>query len=171
MRSVRSDKLLQHRMERRSDEFGVLFNRFNGMLETIDRQIAEIREMGERRQRLEFSLLQAQINPHFLYNTLDMINWLAKGGKSAEVNTVVTSLARFYRLFLNNGEEIVTIERELELIENYVNIQKVRYSGRFEVEYDIPLELLPCRVPRLLLQPLVENAIFHGVAECRRPGG
>ena len=113
----------------------------------------------------EFHSLQAQINPHFLYNTMDMINWLAQQGRTAEVSSAVQSLSRFYKLTLSRKQSISTIAQETEHATIYLEIQNMRYHNSIEFVSDIPDELMEYQIPKLTLQPLIENAVLHGILE------
>jgi two-component system sensor histidine kinase YesM len=113
----------------------------------------------------EFNSLQAQINPHFLYNTMDMINWLAQQGRTSEVSNAVQSLSRFYKLTLSRKQSISTIASEEEHVSIYVHLQNMRYHDSIQWISDIPDELMEYSIPKLTLQPVVENAILHGILE------
>ncbi len=130
------------------------------------RQIQDQKEL----HRAELELLQAQINPHFLYNTLDSIAILAEMHRDEDVVTMVTSLSVFFRNSLSKGKDIITLQTEREQVQSYLNIQQVRYSDILSYEIDIPESLLGCMVPKLVLQPLVENALYHGIKYKRSPG-
>ncbi|MBR1913985.1 MAG: sensor histidine kinase [Lachnospiraceae bacterium] len=119
---------------------------------------------------LELRLLQAQINPHFLYNTLDNIVWLAEDGKTGEVEDMVTSLSQFFRTTLAGGEDFVRISDEVSHIEAYLHIQHLRYQDILSYEISIPDELKTYRIIKLTLQPIVENALYHGIKN-KRGGG
>ena len=148
----------------RSDELGRLAGRFNHMAEeyriNLDRSVQRQRELNEARLRM----MQAQLNPHFLYNTLDAMKWLGMAHQAPEVAELATDLAAILRSSIS-GDEIVTLEEELELVERYVNIQTIRFGDRFTCEVDVAERYQSCLVPKLALQPLVENAILHGVAD------
>lgn len=147
----------------REDELGRLAGSFNRMTEeyrlNLERSIGRERELNEVRLRM----MQAQLNPHFLYNTLDTVKWLGVAHQAPEVAELATSLAAILRAAIS-GDEIVTLDRELELVERYVDIQSIRFEDRFTCEIDVPERCRSCLVPKLTLQPLVENAILHGVA-------
>ena len=147
----------------RSDELGRLAGRFNLMTEeyraNLDRSVQRERELNEAKLRM----MQAQLNPHFLYNTLDAMKWLGMAHQAPEVAELATDLAAILRSSIS-GDEIVTLEEELELVERYVNIQTIRFGDRFTCEVDVAERYQPCLVPKLALQPLVENAILHGVS-------
>lgn len=113
----------------------------------------------------EFNSLQAQINPHFLYNTMDMINWLAQQGRTTEISDAVQNLSRFYKLTLSRRQSISTIAQEVEHITIYARLQNMRFHDSIELITDIPDELNEYQIPKLTLQPVVENAILHGIME------
>lgn len=148
----------------RADELGRLSSRFNRMAAeyrlNLDRSVQRERELN----RARLGMLQAQLNPHFLYNTLDAMKWLGVAHQAPEVAALATDLADILR-FSISGEELVTLERELELLDRYLDIQLIRFEDRFTCEIDAADRLQSCLVPKLALQPLVENAIIHGVAD------
>lgn len=148
----------------RSDELGRLASRFNRMTReyraNLERSVQRERELNQARLRM----MQAQLNPHFLYNTLDAVKWLGMAHQAPEVAELATDLAAILRSSIS-GDEIVTLEEELELVERYVNIQTIRFGDRFTCEVDVAERYQSCLVPKLALQPLVENAILHGVAD------
>ncbi|WP_256865429.1 sensor histidine kinase [Paenibacillus sp. 32352] len=146
-----------------NDEVGRLSRRFNLMVTQI-RQLMDqnIREQ-ESKRKSELEVLQSQINPHFLYNTLNSVVRMAGSGKSEDVITMITSLSKFFRISLSRGKTIITVQEELEHIRNYLIIQKIRYKNKFDFEIKAEEQALPCQTLKLLLQPLVENAIYHGI--------
>ena len=117
----------------------------------------------EEKRKSEFDSLQAQINPHFLYNTLDIIVWQIENEKQSEAVHTVTALARFFRLSLGKGKNIVTIKAEIDHVKNYLMIQHMRFKNKFEYEFDVADDVLELASLKLMLQPLVENAIYHGM--------
>ena len=119
---------------------------------------------------LELKLLQAQINPHFLYNTLDNIIWLAEDGRKEEVEDITSSLSRFFRTALSGGRDFITVKEELAHIEAYLHIQRQRYRDILEYEIDVPEELTSFLIIKMTLQPVVENALYHGIKN-KRGGG
>ena len=121
-------------------------------------------------RKAEFELLQAQINPHFLYNTLDAIVWSAEAGNQKQVVKMVGSLSEFFRTSLNKGKEIVTVREELQHVRSYLEIQQIRYQDILSYEIDVPEELNNYLIPKITIQPLVENALYHGIKN-RRGGG
>ncbi|AEE96380.1 sensor histidine kinase [Mahella australiensis] len=145
-----------------NDEIGEIYNSFNKMLERIQQLIDEVNEQSRREKEAEMKALQAQINPHFLYNTLDSINWLAIKAGADDISLMVNSLANFLRFSLNKGREFISIANELEQVRSYIIIQKFRFKNKFDVIYHIHEEVLSYTIIKLTLQPLVENAINHG---------
>lgn len=145
------------------DEIGKLGNGYNIMITKIKSLIDKVVEDQRIKRKAEFNVLQAQIKPHFLYNTFDSISFLALSGRINEVYEVVTALGSFYRSSLSKGNDIVTISQEIETVKNYLIIQKVRYGKLFTDSYDIDETAGKCRIPKLVLQPLAENALYHGI--------
>ncbi len=129
----------------------------------IDQLMKDIVIEQEEKQKSEMDALQSQINPHFLYNTLDSIVWMIEGERSKEAVFMVTQLASLFRISLSRGKNIISIEQELKHSENYMNIQKIRYKNAFQVKYEIDPEIIRYCTVKLVLQPLLENAIYYGV--------
>ncbi len=121
-------------------------------------------EQNERRKS-ELDVLQSQINPHFLYNTLDSITWMIEGEKNEEAAFMITQLAKLFRISLSKGHTIISIRDELQHAQSYMNIQKIRYKNKFEVVFDTDPEILDCCAVKLVLQPILENAINYGIRE------
>ena len=117
----------------------------------------------EAKRKQEFDTLQSQINPHFLYNTLDIIVWMIENEQKAEAVKVVTALARFFRISLSKGKSIITVHDELEHVRNYLMIQHMRFKNKFSYYIDAADDCLELASLKLMLQPLVENAIYHGM--------
>jgi two-component system sensor histidine kinase YesM len=132
--------------------------------------IEQNRRDSEQKRVLELRALQAQINPHFLYNTLDSIVWMIELGENDAAIDVTSNLARFFRLGISRGSEIITIRTEIEYLETYLSIQKTRYKDKLDYEISFQPELNGCRILKLLVQPLVENAIYHGIKNKESPG-
>lgn len=145
------------------DEIGILTRNFNEMLKTISELMEQRYEAGTAIKTAEMKLLQAQINPHFLYNTLDMIHWLALMNRSAEVMQAVNALSSFYKLGLSQGREEISIHDEIEHVRAYLQLQNMRYQNRIRLEISIDPGIEECLILKLTLQPLVENAILHGI--------
>ena len=151
-------------------ELKTLDSGFDEMARRVDALMAKQIEDQKSLHRAELELLQAQINPHFLYNTLDSIAILAECQREEDVVNMVTSLSTFFRTSLNKGEDTLTLEAERTQVASYLEIQQIRYSDILQYEINIPEELLDCRVPKLILQPLVENALYHGIKNRRGMG-
>ena len=109
--------------------------------------------------------MQAQLNPHFLYNTLDTMKWVAKANHIPEIATLASKLAKILRTSISQVQ-FITLKEEMELVESYAEIQKIRFYGKFCFEYELPEEIKQCRIPKLIVQPIVENAVIHGLADC-----
>lgn len=136
----------------------------------VDILVGEVKSEQINSRNLELKLLQSQINPHFLYNTLDNIVWLSEGGRKDDVTGIVTSLSRFFRTTLSGGLDYITIKQEISHIESYLQIQRFRYRDILNYEIDIPEEFLGYRIIKMTLQPVVENALYHGIKN-KRGGG
>lgn len=146
-----------------TDEIGYLTNTYDFMLEEIKKLMDERYKAGIQVKTAELRALQEQINPHFLYNTLDTINWLAQKGSLGEVEKAISSLAEFYRLSLSNGNDEILIQDELKRISTYVQIQNIRFSDGINLVIDIEEEIGNYLILKLILQPFVENSILHGI--------
>ncbi|HAG68362.1 MAG TPA: hypothetical protein DCL38_00140 [Lachnospiraceae bacterium] len=153
------------------DEIGQLIDTYNHMVERISSLVVRERETADRLKVSEVNALQSQINPHFLYNMLDMINWQARGGNSEAVSRAVQSLSRFYRLVLSGKDILIPIRDELRHVELYIELQNMRYEDKVNFIIDVPDELMDCRIPKLVLQPMVENSLLHGIFEKEVPSG
>ena len=147
------------------DEIGDLIDTYNYMTRRMDQLMTEQAKAAEELRIAEFHSLQAQINPHFLYNTMDMINWLAQQGRTEEVSRAVQSLSRFYKLTLSRKQSISTISHEAEHVDIYIQIQNMRYHDSIALVSDIPDELMEYQIPKLTLQPIIENSVLHGILE------
>jgi two-component system, sensor histidine kinase YesM len=132
--------------------------------------IGQNRAEAEQRRILELRALQAQINPHFLYNTLDSIIWMIELGENERAIDVTSCLARFFRIGISRGSEVITVRTEIEYLETYLTIQKTRYQDKLDYEVAFQPDLYDCRILKLLVQPLVENAIYHGIKNKESPG-
>ena len=145
------------------DEVGSLIRGFGSMLGEINRLIHEVYESKLIQRKSEMTALQAQINPHFLYNSLSLINWKALEAGQQDISKITLALSSFYRTSLNRGKNVLTIEKEIENMKSYLEIQLCMHDNDFDVIMDIDEEILPYQTLNLLLQPLVENAIDHGI--------
>ncbi len=145
-----------------STEVKILYEQYNVMAARIENLIKQMYVSAEREKEAELQALQAQINPHFLYNTLDSINWMAFKYKAEDIRFMVNSLANMMRYSLNKGRNYITVADEIEQVRNYVGIQEIRYNSKFKTYFEVENDVLDYRIIKLLLQPLVENAILHG---------
>lgn len=141
-----------------SDSFGHMVVRIQDLMDQVRQEEINLR-------KVELKALQAQINPHFLYNTLDAIAWLCEEGRNKDAAEMVTSLARLFRISISRGHELITIEKELEHAKSYLKIQSYRYKNQFIYEFDVDETCLPYMCNKITLQPIIENAIYHGVKQ------
>jgi two-component system sensor histidine kinase YesM len=156
---------------RNRDEIGDLGKYFNQMLNQLNVYIKENIEKQRQLRTTEIRMLQAQIKPHFIYNTLDVIKWSVKLGHQEKAISVVTNLAKLLRLSIDSSEEFVTIRNNIEFINGYLAIQRIKYDNSFRTEIDIDERLMECRIPRLILQPFIENSIVHGFGKTKKNDG
>lgn len=154
----------------RSDEVGYLSHRFNKMTEKIDHLVNEIYKEELALKEAEIKALQAQIDPHFLFNTLENINWMAQLNGVPEISETVTALGELMDAKIGRGDKMIPLREELSYIDNYMTVLKHRYEDGLELIKNINNELLDVKVPRLLIQPIVENALKHGVGKTTRKG-
>ena len=146
-----------------NNEIGHLSETFNSMVARIKQLMEQTVSAEEQKRQTEIKALQAQINPHFLYNTLDTIIWMSASGKNEEVVKVTSALAHLFRTSVSKGDSLVPVAIEVQNIESYLTIQKMRYKDKLSYQIDIPRELLTLMTPKLILQPIVENAVYHGI--------
>ncbi len=151
-------------------EIQMLSDQYDHMVIRIGELIEHIREEQELKRKTELKLLQAQINPHFLYNTLDTIVWLAEGKRHQDVVDMITALSSFLRMGLNNGKDFITIRGEAEHVKSYLQIQHFRYEDIMDYEIDFKEQIMDFSTLKLTLQPIVENALYHGIKNCRKKG-
>lgn len=148
----------------RQDEFGQLSSSFNTMAKElkgyVEGQVSQQKKLND----VEIAMMQAQLNPHFLYNTLDTMKWVAKANHIPEIATLAAKLAKILRTSISK-EQFIPLREELELVESYVEIQRIRFNGKFSYTCNSLNPLTECKVPKLIIQPLVENAVIHGLAE------
>ena len=129
----------------------------------IDELTEEKIQQQEEKRQTEMDALQSQINPHFLYNTLESVVWMIESGKKEDAVFMVTQLASFFRISLSGGKNIIPLSQEIQHAKNYMNIQKIRFKNKFAVNFDVQEEVLDCLTVKLILQPILENAIYHGM--------
>jgi len=170
-----TDQVAKGDLSVRSDvKGGIEVNRLssslNSMIDKIDELLEQVTKEQTRLRKAEFQLLQSQINPHFLYNTLDAIMWLAEAGEQKKVVKMVGNLSEFFRTSLNQGKDIIPIREELLHVRSYLEIQQVRYQDILKYEIQVPRELEKCLIPKITIQPLVENALYHGIKNKRGSG-
>ncbi|PZD95264.1 sensor histidine kinase [Paenibacillus sambharensis] len=167
MNKAPSGHFMKVNAELNSYEFDQLFNGYNHMIERMDQLLKRIIEEQNTLRKAELNTLQAQIKPHFLYNTLDSVTSLALSGLNDQVCELIEALGSYYRLSVSKGRDVITVGEEMEIVRNYLKILKVRYQDVFEVQFDIEEGCSNFPIPKLVLQPLVENSIYHGI----RPKG
>ncbi len=148
-----------------NDEIGDLIDSYNYMARQINNLMDKQQKQSEELRIAEFRSLQAQINPHFLYNTMEMINWMAQQGRTKEINQAVRDLSRFYRLTLSRKDSVGPLEEEIEHASIYIRLQNMRFDNGIDFVVDVPDSMMENRIPRLTLQPIVENSILHGILE------
>lgn len=151
------------------DEIGLLYRGYHNMLKQIRTLIDEVYVSRIVQKESEMKALQAQINPHFLYNTLSLINWKALAAGEEDISKMTLAMSTFYRTALNKGKNTLRVEDELKNTKAYLEIQSMMHDGDFDYEVTVEPEILPCETLNLILQPLVENAIAHGI-ECKTQG-
>lgn len=164
MKEVEAGNLDIQIRENRDDEFGFVAERFNQMIqqlkENVNQKVMQQKELNDA----NIAMLHAQLNPHFLYNTLDTMKWLAKANGVPQLALMATKLAKILRMSISK-EPFVTLNQELSFVNDYIEIQKIRYDEKFEYECKVPTELLDCIIPKQIIQPIVENAVLHGIGE------
>lgn len=165
--NINFDILIEYK---RNDEFSYLIQAYKDMLNKIKGLIGKLYISESNKRKAELNALQAQINPHFLYNTLDSVNWLALKLNAAEISTMVTSLSDFFRYSLNKGKNIISLNDEKKQVESYLTIQKIRFRDKLDYFICFPPDILQCLTVKLVLQPLVENSIIHGIEKKRGTG-
>ncbi len=152
------------------DELSILSDSFNDMAYKLEQQVKSIRLEQENLRYMESKLLQTQINPHFLYNTLDTIIWLIEGERNREAIDIVVALSEFFRIIVSKGKDFITIREEELHIKSYLQIQQSRYKDILDYEINIPEELYGYQILKLTLQPLIENSLYHGIKMLRARG-
>lgn len=167
MAEVQNGWLHRVSMNVNDDEIGLLKNSYNAMLIEINQLIEELLQKEKTLRMAELDALQEQMKPHFLYNTLDMIRYMALENRTDEVYNMLETLGNFYRRFLSKGSTDLSLGEKIEIVKSYLTLQRTRFEDIFTDEYEIEEGLSSIRVPRLILQPLVENSIYHGI----RPKG
>ena len=168
MQKVQAGELNISIYSKSNDEIGMLMNSFNYMIETINDLMEEKYKIGKEIKNAELKALQAQINPHFLYNTLDLINWKAIDNEVPEIAEISQALARFYKLSLSKGNDIISIKDEIKHVATYVQIQNLRFHNCINFIIEVDETIYEYHIVKILLQPIVENSIIHGILENRK---
>lgn len=162
MKEVEMGNLSVNVKVKNNDEIGELTKSFNKMVKRIDLLIKRSIENEKLKSEMEFKILQAQINPHFLYNTLDSIRWMATLQGTTIISTMVSSIINLLKYNFSRKDTLVYLSEEIESVKDYISIQKFRYGDMFDIKYDIPKDILEYKTIKFIMQPIVENAIFHG---------
>ncbi|NLL05430.1 MAG: sensor histidine kinase [Clostridiaceae bacterium] len=163
MRGIEKRKFKMVHIKTGNDEIGKLKEGYNIMIQEIQKLIQQTVEEQRIKRKAELNVLQAQVKPHFLYNTLDAMGYLALSGKSEELYESLEALGSYYRTSLSKGQEVITIKEEIDIVKSYLILQKLRYGKIFDVTYEIDESSYEYKIPKLVLQPLVENSIYHGI--------
>lgn len=158
-----ADSFRYAKTDDRVAELQILSDSFGHMVLIIQELMEKVRNEEITLRKTELKALQAQINPHFLYNTLDSIQWMCEQGKNADAVNMVTALAKLFRISISRGKELITLKDEMRHVENYLIIQSYRYKNQFSYEFQVDEELTDCLCNKITVQPLVENAIYHGI--------
>lgn len=170
MRKVKNGNFKEKVDFKYSDEIGMLGNEYNDMIDNINQLIDRVYKLQLQEKEAELKALEAQINPHFLYNTLDGMYWKAQISGNNDIAEMIYSLSRIFRLTLNRGAEFITIANEKEFVENYLILQKMRFKDKLMYNINFSDDILKYKIPKLILQPFIENSIIHGV-ECTQSTG
>ena len=148
---------------RGTEELMMLSDSFDHMVRRIQKLMEQVRQEEITLRKTELKALQAQINPHFLYNTLDAIAWLCEEGRNKDAEDMVTSLAKLFRISISKGHELITIEKEIQHAQSYLRIETFRYKNQFTYTFDVDENCLGYLCNKITLQPIIENAIYHGL--------
>lgn len=170
MKHMKKDKVHDVVVVDRKDELGYLSESFNDMSGEIDFLVNQVYKEQLTRKEAELKTLQAQINPHFLFNTLESINWLARMNEVPEISSMVTALSSLMEAGIGKGGAMVSLREELEFADSYIRIMKGRYGDKLNYQNQVDRSVLAKRVPKLMLQPILENAIYHGIEKSRKEG-
>lgn len=170
MKTVESGKFDIQVEVKTNDEFGYLAKSFNHMLKKINLLTKKELDNQRKLRKAELKALQSQINPHFLYNTLDSIGWMARLNKIDKVEEMLDSLSTYFRISISRGSDFISLREELTHVQKYLSIQKIRYEKKLNYTIDVPEEILKFKTIKMILQPLVENSIYHGLKEKEGPG-
>lgn len=164
-RKSEDGELIKAKEDTSLDEIGVLSRSYNSMIDRIDDLLKEQFRIGEEMKDAQLKALQAQINPHFLYNTLEMISWMIAREDKKSAQSIIRSLTRYYKSVLNKGKDEIGLLDEIHMSEAYMEIQSCRFKGKIQFQCEVDSSIESFMVPKLILQPLLENAIFHGIGK------
>jgi two-component system sensor histidine kinase YesM len=170
MKGIENGEFKKVNVDTGNDEIGQLKNVYNTMIEKIQNLIEQIVKEQKIKRKAELYVLQSQVKPHFLYNSFDAISSLALDNRNEEVYEIIKALGSFYRTSLSKGKEVISVEEEIRTVRSYLTIMQVRYDNLFSVEMDIDDRANKCKILKLVLQPLVENSIYHGIKPTKRNG-
>ncbi|QNK58943.1 sensor histidine kinase [Paenibacillus sp. PAMC21692] len=170
MKAIRNGDLLARTNVTSTDEIGLLSNGFNTLMDQINELMEEIYTAQQAKRKYEFKIIQSQLNPHFLYNSLETINSLIQLKLNDSAMKFTNHLSNFYRISLSSGNDVILISEEIRIIESYLFMQSLRYHEFMDYVIEVDDSIFPCKIPKLTLQPLVENAIYHGLRNKRDKG-
>ncbi len=170
MNEVKRGNLSVSIIDNSTDEIGEVVGNFNTMLNEIKNLMESVKLNEKQKREAEIKILQAQINPHFLSNTLNTVKWLAGAQKAHNIEALVSSLIKLLHVSMGKGDDFITMGEEVEYIKSYINIQEYRYYDKFRVVFEIEEDILDYKVLRFLIQPVVENAIIHGIGPMTEQG-
>ncbi len=146
-----------------SAEMGILKDTYNQMVDEIDTLIEQVYEEEKIKRKTELNALQEQMKPHFLYNTIDAMGYLALSGRSQEVYDALEAFGSYYRILLSKGKELITVREEIEMVRDYLELLKIRYGDELHYVLDVDENICDDYILKMILQPLVENAVNHGI--------
>ncbi len=170
MNEVKRGNLSVSIIDNSRDEIGEVVGNFNTMLNEIKNLMESVKNNEKQKRKAEIKVLQAQINPHFLSNTLNTVKWLAGAQKAHNIEALVSSLIQLLHVSMGKGDDFITMREEVEYIKSYINIQEYRYYDKFKVVFEIEEDILDYKVLKFLIQPVVENSIIHGVGPMTEQG-
>lgn len=170
MNEVKRGNLTVNMRDRSRDEIGEVTRNFNGMLEEIKNLMENVKNQEKQKRKAEIATLQAQINPHFLSNTLNTVKWLASAQKAENIESIVSSLIQLLHISMGKGGDFITVREEIEYIKSYIIIQEYRYYDKFKVVFEIENDILNYKILKFLIQPVVENSIIHGIKPAMEQG-
>ncbi len=170
MKTVKTGRFDCRIDEIRTDEFGELYVGFNDMVENLNNLIHELYQQKLVKKDIQLKMMQSQINAHFLYNTLDVIHWIARVNKVEDICTITFALSKYFRISLSEGKDLISIKEAVELITSYINIHRIKSEKEIDLKLDVPGSVLHYKVLKYIFQPIIENAIQHGIEKTRRNG-